>query len=60
MTELKIFCPCCGKEIIVVIDDDVQNLSNDNELKKILNKVNNKQLIDKNIEFGILNKNLKE
>ena len=59
MTELKIFCPCCGKEIIVVIND-IQNFSNDNELKKILNKMNNKQLIDKNIEFGILNKNLKE
>ena len=57
--EVKMICPCCGKEIIVVIND-IQNFSNDNELKKILNKVNNKQLIDKNIEFGILNKNLKE
>ena len=42
--ELKIFCPCCGKEIIIVIDDEVQNLSNDNELNKKSKKLD--------IEFG--------
>ncbi len=47
MSKVKMICPCCGKEIIVVIDDDVQNLSNDNELKKISKKLD--------IEFGIQN-----
>lgn len=51
MTELKIFCPCCGKEIIVVIDD-IQNFSNENELKKISKNLD--------IEFGMQNGGEKE
>ena len=43
MTEFKMICPCCGKEIIVVIDD-IQNFSNENELKKISKNLD--------IEFG--------
>lgn len=46
MTELKVFCPCCGKEIIVIIDD-IQNFSNENELKKISKNLD--------IEFGMQN-----
>ena len=41
--EVKVICPCCGKEIIVVIND-IQNFSNDNELKKKSKKLD--------IEFG--------
>ena len=44
--EVKMICPCCGKEIIVVIND-IQNFSNDNELNKISKNLD--------IEFGTQN-----
>ena len=44
-------CPCCGKEIIVVIDA-VQNFSNESELNKISKNLD--------IEFGMQNGGEKE
>lgn len=48
--QLKVICPCCGKEIIVEIDD-IQN-DNENELKKISKNLD--------IEFGMQNGGEKE
>ena len=53
MRKIKVTCPCCNEEIILEIN--VLKVDSDNKKKsKKLIKVNDKQIENKNIEFGCL------